>query len=90
MELNDIINSIFQFLVSFFILINCIKLFKDKKIYGVSFSTLIFLVIFSIWNLYYFFSLNQKISFYAGLFCFMMNLTYLILGIYYKNNNLNG
>ena len=64
---NDIINSIFQLIGTYFTWANAYKLYKDKTIKGFYWPNKVFFTLWGIWNINYFFSLNQPFSFVASI-----------------------
>jgi len=84
---NDLINSLFEFGASAFLIINIRILLKDKKLMGVSWVPTAFFTIWGVWNLYYYPSLNQISSFIGGLAIFSINVIWLFLVFYYKFKN---
>lgn len=84
--MNDIINGMFECLGSVFISFSIFKLFKDKMVRGVSWVHVSFFSVWGFWNLYYYPSLNQWVSFYGGIGVTLANTAYLIMLIYYSCN----
>lgn len=82
----DIINGTYELLGGLFILNNCYKLYQDKEIKGVSFISNTFFTTWSIWNLYYYPSLNQWVSFFGGLSIALSNILWISLAFYYIKN----
>lgn len=80
----DLINSFFKYGSGFFILPTLIELYKTQNPQGVSWIHVGFFSIWGIWNLYYFYQLNQKLSAIANLFLIIMNTTWLGMLIYYS------
>jgi hypothetical protein len=80
----DIVNGSYEFLASLFMLNNCRVLYNDKKVRGVSLVSTVFFTSWGVWNLYYYPSLNQWISFFGGASLVMMNAIYVGLMIYYE------
>jgi len=81
----DLINAIFELGGGFFILLHCKAVFKDKAVAGVSVLAVIFFSLWGFWNLYYYPSLNQMLSFYSGIFIAMANTFWVGLLLYYGN-----
>jgi uncharacterized membrane protein YfcA len=79
----DVINGSYEFVGGIFLLINCLKLYKDKKVRGVTLSAAAFFATWSWWNLYYYPSLNQWYSFAGGLLIAITNASWVIPAIYY-------
>ena len=84
MVINDLINGSFELLSGGFCLINIFQLVKDKKLSGVSWVPTMFFTIWGCWNLYYYPSLGQTMSFIGGIVIFVINSIWLFLVFYYK------
>lgn len=80
----DLINGLFEGLAGFAILGHCNRLYKDKKVKGVSLWSTIFFTAWGGWNIYYYPILSQLFSFYAGLLVLGANLLWVGMIIYYK------
>lgn len=79
----DGVNGTYEFLAGVFILNNCRVLFNDKKVRGVSIISTAFFTSWGYWNLYYYPSLNQWMSFVGGALLVIVNTLYVSLMIYY-------
>ena len=79
----DAVNGSYELIGGIFVFLNCLKLYKDKKIRGVTLSTGLFFASWSWWNLYYYPSLNQWLSFLGGLLIGAANSAWIIMAIYY-------
>lgn len=82
--MEDIVNSGFEFFAIVFIAKNCLSLYKDKKVSGVSIFSILFFTTWSFWNIIYYFILNQNYSFFCSVFVFIFNLIWLTLYFKYK------
>lgn len=80
----DLINGSFEFLAGFMILNHCRAVMKDKEVKGVSIVSTIFFTAWGVWNLYYYPSLDQWISFYGGLMIVAANIYYVALLLHYR------
>lgn len=85
-QINDIINGSFEMIGAYFTIANAYKLHIDKAIKGVYWKIWIFYCGWGVWNLYYYPSLDQWISFIAGILMVVGNIVWLILAIKYRNN----
>ena len=83
MPINDIINCSFEFIGAILCWKNAQKLYTDKVVAGVHWEVTAFFTIWGYWNLYYYPSLNQWLSFIAGVFLVTGNTAWVILAIYY-------
>ena len=82
--MNDIINGGFEVAAAFFILNHCKILYRDKIVRGVSLLSTVFFFIWGVWNVYYYPSLGQTVSFYGGIAVCMANSVWVGLMVYYK------
>lgn len=83
----DAVNGTFELLAGGFLLNNCRVLYKDKVVKGVSKITTTFLVLWGIWNLYYYPHLGQIFSFWGGIGVVASNALYLSMMVYYRNKD---
>lgn len=81
---NDLINGLFELFSGILCILNITKIIQDKELKGISWIPLLFFTLWGAWNLYYYPSLNQTLSFIGGLFIFFSNIVWLILIVYYK------
>jgi len=80
----DKINGLYEAVGGFFILLHCWRLYKDKKVKGVSIVAVIFFTSWGVWNLWYYPHLNQWMSFVGGLFIVVSNSLWIWLLIRYR------
>lgn len=83
----DAINGSFELAAGFFVLNHCRVLHAHKQVRGVSLTSVAFFVIWGVWNMYYYPSLNQPISFYGGVFVVAANAFYLGQMWRYRHND---
>ena len=79
----DLVNSFFKYGSGFFIIPTIIELYKTQNAEGVSWIHVGFFSIWGVWNLYYFWNLNQKLSALANVFLILMNTTWLLMLLHY-------
>jgi len=79
----DSLNGMFELMGGIFVLFHCIRLYKDKKVRGVSIIATAYFVLWGFWNLYYYPYLEQWWSFIGGLSIVAMNTLWIILMMYY-------
>lgn len=79
----DIINACFEFAGGLALFGNVRKLHKDKQVKGVDWRSVFFFWSWGAWNMYYYPSLEQSFSFYAGAMLFGFNTVWLIQMWYY-------
>jgi hypothetical protein len=82
--MNDLINSLFEALAGFFILLHCRATYRAKSSAGVSLSATLFFFVWGGWNIYYYPSLGQTFSFIGGLGVFAANLLWIGMIVYYR------
>ena len=79
----DWLNGTFELLGGLFILLSCIKLYRDKKVRGVSFVHVAYFTAWGYWNIHYYPHLGQWLSFAGSLTVTLINTVWLIMLIYY-------
>lgn len=79
----DLISALFQGGAGFMIMLNIIKIHKDKFVRGVSIYCQGFMVAWGIFAPIYFISLNQILSTISAIFILMMNTIWFIQILYY-------
>lgn len=84
--MSDLFNGVMEFIASLFIFHSCYCLYRDKKVHGISVPSIVFFTSWSIWNVYYYYQLNQPYSFYLSLLIPFFNIIWISLFIYYKLN----
>ncbi len=82
----DIINGLFELFGSIVIWLSVTKILKDKKSRGISFYQVGFFNTWGFWNLYYYPSLDQWASFFAGLVLVAGNTVWFALILKYRKN----
>lgn len=85
MQANDLVNGAFELFGAYLTWMNVFKLYKDKEIRGVYWMIWIFYSCWGMWNLYYYPSLDQWASFWAGVVMVFGNIAWVILAIKYKD-----
>lgn len=79
----DKLNGLFELLGGMFITLSCIKLYKDKKVRGVSFIHIAYFTAWGYWNLEYYSHLKQWTSFFGSLAVTLINTLWLAMLIWY-------
>ena len=77
----DWINGGFELIGAYFIWINAYMLHKDKEIKGVYWPAWAFFAVWGLWNLYYYPSLDQYVSFYAGIVLVSGNIVWVGMAV---------
>ena len=80
----DFTNGCFELAGAMFLAFNVFRLFKDKRVAGVSIATVAFFSAWGVWNLFYYPSLGQWASFFAGIAVVIANVTWVCLALYYS------
>lgn len=80
----DMINGIFELVGAVVLWFNVVQIRKDKRVKGMNPWTTVFFSAWGFWNLYYYPSLDQWMSFFGGLAIVSVNLIWLIHVFYYK------
>lgn len=83
----DIVNGLFELIGGLLLFLNCRRLYRDKQLKGVSVLPTMFYAAWGYWNLYYYPSLGQWLSFYAGIVVVTANTTWVALALYYLRQN---
>ena len=79
----DKVNGLFELLSGFFILLHCLKMFRDKGVRGVSFLAAVYFTAWSYWNLHYYPNLDQQMSFYGGIFTTICHTIWFLMIVHY-------
>lgn len=79
----DFINGAFELCGSVAVACSCWALYRAKQVKGFSALHLLYFTLWGLWNLYYYPSLGQWLSFYGGLGVVTTNLVYLRMIFYY-------
>lgn len=82
----DIINGSFECLSGILLWYNVYKLYQHKCVHGVSLLTFGYFTIWGYWNLYYYPSLNQYISFISSFLVVSANTVWIIMAIRYRRS----
>ena len=85
--MNDLINGLFECIGGVFLWLSCWRLYQHKEVKGVSAIPITFYAAWGYWNLFYYPSLNQWFSFFAGFIVVSANTTWVIMALYYKRKN---
>jgi fumarate reductase subunit C len=83
MTFGDTVNGLYEMLGGLFLLYNCFVLYKHKQVRGISAVPVAFFTTWGIWNLWYYPSLNQWLSFSGGCLIVVANMIWITMMIYY-------
>jgi len=89
MNIPDLINSLYEFCGGFVIILSIIKLHRDKMVKGVHWIQILFFMSWGYWNLFYYFHLDQFMSWIAGMFIVATNTIWFLQMIYYIRKEKN-
>lgn len=81
---NDMINGLFELSGSIFLFRNCLMLFRDKQVKGVSILSTTYFFAWGVWNLFFYPSLNQWYSLLGGLSIMTANCLWILMMLYYS------
>lgn len=81
----DIINGLFEFAGAWALSLNVRKLWKEKIVRGVHWSSVCFFSSWGAWNIIYYPHLEQWFSFIGGVALVLVNATWLIQILYYNH-----
>lgn len=84
----DLLNGIFEFGLSYFILKSIQKIRVDKKVLGFYMPTIYWTTAWGLYNIFYYPYLGQWFSFVGGITVVTLNLIWLSHYFYYKANAL--
>jgi len=79
----DTINGMFELMGGVFVFLHCLRLYKDKRVKGVSFVATGYFAMWGFWNIYYYPSLQQWASLVGGLLIVAMNVLWITMMFYY-------
>jgi len=81
--MQDLINGCFELFGGCFILLSVLRLYKDKQVYGVNWLHPAYFTAWGWWNLYYYPSLGQWLSFSGGIVIVILNTIWILQMAYY-------
>lgn len=80
----DLINGLIKLVGAGLTWRNAWELWKARELRGVYWPTSMFFTVWGVWNLYYYPSLDQWFSFYAGILLTMGNLAWVVMAVHLK------
>lgn len=83
MHFGDTVNGIFEAFGALFTWGNAWRIYQDKDVKGIYWPFTAFFSAWGIWNLYYYPSLGQWLSFVGGCFLVAGNITWFAMALYY-------
>jgi hypothetical protein len=80
----DCVNGLFESCGGLFVLMNIWRVVKDKTVRGVAIAPTAFFTLWGLWNLYYYPSLGQWVSFGGGIAVVSGNAVWVGLALKYS------
>jgi len=80
----DRINAVFEGAGALLLLMNVWRLYCDKKLAGVALAPTAWFNAWGAWNLYFYYSIGQIASWYAGMAVFAANSAWVLLALWYR------
>ena len=80
----DLIMGLFEVVGSLFTCFNVWRVWRDKRVMGVSLWPTGFFIVWGLWNLYYYPHLDQWWAFWGGVVMTLSNIAWLSLAIRYR------
>jgi len=80
----DAVNCMFESGGALLLCMNIRRLLRDKQVQGVSIVPVMWWNLWGFWNVYYYHSLEQNASFWAGLGVLTANTIWVFLALYYR------
>lgn len=88
MNYPDLINAGFQLLGGYAVFLHCRRLWGDKLVRGVSIPATCFFTVWGLWNLVYFWALDQWWSVLGSMSITSMNLIYFgMMIVFWRREN---
>ena len=84
----DAANGIFELVGGLMIWLNVARLYRDKRVAGVSVPVTAFFFCWGLWNLFYYPHLGQWLSFSGGLFIVAANAVWVAMAVRYERRAL--
>lgn len=84
MNIPDLVNGCFELFGAVSICSNIFQIRKDKVVKGVDPKVTVFFTSWGVWNLFYYYNLEQYLSWYGGMAIVLTNAVWLWHVCYYK------
>ena len=85
--MGDAINGIFEMGGAFAIVLSIVRVVRDRDVAGIAVLHVSYFTAWGLWNLYYYPSLGQTLSFVAGVAVVVANLVWISLLIRYRRRS---
>lgn len=83
MNTTDTVNAIFEGGGALLLCLNIRRLYKDKRLAGVSLFPTVWWNLWGVWNVYFYHAIGTRLSFYAGIGVLAANTIWVALALYY-------
>lgn len=80
----DLINGAFEMIGGLLSFLNIWRLWREKRVAGVSLTPVFFFSLWGLWNLFYYPHLGQIFSFIGGLVVLTANAIWLAFALHYR------
>ncbi len=80
----DLLNATFELVGACFLAVDCKRLHRDKCLRGLWWPGRVFWASWGVWNVFYYPSIGQTLSFYAGLLVLAANAVWCALAWKYR------
>ena len=68
--------------------LNILTLYKDKTVKGISLASMLFYAFWALWNVYYYYALDQQSSCDIGIVVAILSTWWIVLALRYRNYDL--
>jgi hypothetical protein len=79
----DLINAAFEAGGALLLWLNVRRLWRDKRLSGVSLFPTVWFNLWGLWNLYFYAAVGQKLSWAAGIGVFAVNSAWVLLALWF-------
>jgi hypothetical protein len=80
----DLVNATFEGGGALLLCLNVRRLYLDKRLSGVSLVPTVWWNLWGVWNVYFYYALEQTASFYAGIAVLVANTVWVAMALYYR------
>lgn len=88
--MNDVINGLFELIGGCLLMLNVRRLWRDRKVVGVSLWPVVFYTAWGFWNLYFYPSVKAPWSFWGAITVVTANASWLLLYVWISKEKQNG
>lgn len=83
--IGDVVNGLFESVGALTQVLNVRRICQDRQVRGVDWRFTVFFAAWGFWNLYYYPSLHQWVSFGAGIVMTGANVVWVLYALYYRS-----